>query len=1141
MSAPQRIMRVRRQYNRWVADQSLEDYALRFTGLSARRWSHARVANTAIGSISFLALEAIGGLITLQCGFFNAALAIAVVCALIFLTSLVVGYYAANYGLDIDLLTRGAGFGYLGSALSSLVYAIFTFIFFAIEASIMAVALERGFGMPLPVGYALSSIIIIPIVAYGITLISRLQLWTQPLWTALQLAPFLAIMWKAPDAFQQWSAFTGLSNETEVFSLPLFGYAASVVFSLMGQIGEQADFLRFMPVRDRSTFDWRWWSAMLVGGPGWILVGGAKMMAGSLLVVLALRQGLSPNQAAEPVDMYRVGFGYVFGSSQLALGATVAFVILSQIKINVTNAYAGSIAWSNFFSRLTHSHPGRVVWLVFNVAISLLISQLGVYHALGAILAVYSNLAVAWIGALVADLAINKPLGLSPAGIEFKRAYLPGTNPVGFGAMTLATVLAVVAFAGLLGPSAEALAGFIGLFTAFAATPALALLTGGRYYLARQPDPASPAPSRQTCCVCEYTFDQPDMAFCPAYDGPICSLCCTLDARCADRCKPSKGRAFQMDELLSASGQSETAVASRRWALNYATAFLSLAALVGCIVIFVNLQARVAHPEQVALIAAMSWSTFWALIICGAVAAWMIVLARNSRRLAQWESERQTTLLIEEIDAHRRTDAALQTTNAELTKAKEAAEAANLAKSRYVIGISHELRSPLNAVLGYAQILTNDRSIPAGRSNAIHVVRRSAEHMSGLVDGLLDISKIESGRFYLRREEVALHETLQELADMFRIQADTKGLAFNFAMDGNVPEVVYGDGRRLRQILINLLSNSIRYTQRGSVGVQAHYRNMFAEIEVADTGCGIDLYDQARIFEPFERAKPPNGVATPGTGLGLTITKMLVQIMGGEISLKSAPGEGSAFKVRLLLAEVTDPHRKPDPSRQVVGYEGARRTIVIADDDPAHCAIMAELLGGIGFSIIIAETGLQCLDLARESQPDVVLLDVSMPTMDGWEVAEALRTSVSPNSRIVMISGNAHEIDSHRDKVRHHDAAHIKPFVADSLLQTLGELLGLEWILATEGIVGTSKAGPANGVGVQRTTEILPSLRELDDLRRLGEIGYVRGIRQKLSDLASQSDDYAWLVEKLEPMSRNLDFQRYIAILSDLIERAKTP
>ena len=317
--------------------------------------------------------------------------------------------------------------------------------------------------------------------------------------------------------------------------------------------------------------------------------------------------------------------------------------------------------------------------------------------------------------------------------------------------------------------------------------------------------------------------------------------------------------------------------------------------------------------------------------------------ARDSRRLAQWESERQTALLIDEIEAHRDTDAALQATNAELKRAKEAAEAANLAKSRYVIGISHELRSPLNAVLGYAQILTNDRSIPARRMNAVNTVRRSAEHMSGLVDGLLDISKIELGRLYLRREEVALRDALLELADMFRIQANTKGLEFDCVIDANVPEVVYADGRRLRQILINLLSNAVKYTQHGRIQVHASYRSMFAEIKVTDTGCGIDLYDQSRIFEPFERAKQPRGMAAPGTGLGLTITKMLVRIMGGEISLKSATGEGSAFSVRLLLTEVTHPHAKPDTSRQIVGYHGSRRTIIVADDDPAHCAIMVEI------------------------------------------------------------------------------------------------------------------------------------------------------------------------------------------------------
>src|SRR5579863_621812 len=258
MSATQRIARVRRQYNQWVANQSLEDYALRFTGRVARRWSHFRVANTAIGSISFLALEAIGGLITLQYGFTNAVYAIAVVSTLIFLSSFAIAYYAASYGLDIDLLTRGAGFGYLGSALSSLVYAIFTFVFFAIEAAIMAIALEMGLGIPLQVGYALSSLIVIPLVAYGITLIGSLQLWTQPIWTVLQLSPFLALAIIAPDNFQNWISYPGVDGMKPGFNLVLFGAAASVMFSVMGQIGEQADFLRFMAPRDRSRIDWKW-------------------------------------------------------------------------------------------------------------------------------------------------------------------------------------------------------------------------------------------------------------------------------------------------------------------------------------------------------------------------------------------------------------------------------------------------------------------------------------------------------------------------------------------------------------------------------------------------------------------------------------------------------------------------------------------------------------------------------------------------------------------------------------------------------------------------------------------------------------------------------------------------------------------
>src|SRR6266566_4119586 len=457
----QRIDRVRRQYNQWVANQTLEDYALRFTAKSARRWSAARVANTALGAISFLALEAI------------------VVSVIIFVCGLPIAYHAAKCGIDIDLLTRGAGFGYIGSTITSLIYASFTFIFFAIEAVILATALELCFGIPRPVGYLVSAVVIIPLVTHGITLISRIQLWTQPLWIILHILPFAAIAYANPYSFSEWTKFAGEHGDpTGHLDLLLFGTAASVVFSLVAQIGEQVDFLRFLP-RDRRTSRTSWWIALLSAGPGWIILGALKLLAGSFLAYFALSHGVTTEHAAEPAHMYLEAFRYVLSQPDLALALTGTFVILSQLKINVTNAYAGSIAWSNFFSRLTHSHPGRVVWLVFNVVVALLLMEIGVYKALEQTLALYSNVAIAWVGALVSDLVVNKPLGLRPPHMEFKRAHLYDINPVGVGAMTIATIVSISAFYGLFGPTAKALSPFVALLVAFVTAPLIAYATDG--------------------------------------------------------------------------------------------------------------------------------------------------------------------------------------------------------------------------------------------------------------------------------------------------------------------------------------------------------------------------------------------------------------------------------------------------------------------------------------------------------------------------------------------------------------------------------------------------------------------------------------------------------------------------------------
>ena len=1119
MAGRQRIDRVRRQYNQWVANQTLEDYALRFTAKSARRWSAARVANTALGAISFLALEAIGGTITLNYGVTNATAAILVASVIIFCCGLPIAYHAAKCGIDIDLLTRGAGFGYIGSTVTSLIYASFTFIFFAIEAVILASALEMCFGIPRPVGYLISAVVIIPLVTYGITLISRFQLWTQPLWVVLHILPFAAIAYASPHSFAEWQQFPGEHGDPAGhLDLALFGTAAAVVFSLVAQIGEQVDFLRFLP-RDRRTSSRSWWIALLSAGPGWIVLGALKLLAGSFLAFFALSHGVSAERAAEPAHMYLEAFRYVLAQPDLALALTGTFVILSQIKINVTNAYAGSIAWSNFFSRLTHSHPGRVVWLVFNVVVALLLMEIGVYKALEQTLALYSNIAISWVGALVADLAINRPLGLRPPQMEFKRAHLYDINPVGVGAMTMATIVSISAFYGLFGPTGKALSTFVALGVALVTAPAIAYLTDGKYYLARKPKRSWQNIEQIQCCICEHHFEPEDTTSCPAYAGPICSLCCSLDARCHDLCKPHARAQAQVAAALSGMlPQSVLAKINSQFG-HYVGVFLTSAGLVALTLGMIYLETSAALPGFKGIISDVLWKVFFALSIIIGVVTWLFVLAQQSRRAAEAETRRQTQLLIQEIEAHKRTDAELQ-------RAKEVAESANLAKSRYVVGLSHELRSPLNAISGYAQLLEQDTSLAPKPRDQVRVVRRSADHLSGLIDGILDISKIEAGRLYLSRDEVRLSEFLDQLVGMFRLQAAAKGIDFVFKRPAVLPLVVYADEKRLRQILINLLSNAIKFTQEGSVQFVVHYRSPVAEFEVIDTGPGIQPDDLERIFAPFERGALGAAQPQTGTGLGLTISRLLAGVMGGDIKVESKVGLGSTFKVKILLSEVTNPTRHAPVKAPVAGYLGPRKTILITDDDPVHRDLLREVLTPLGFILLSAPDGPSCLALAQHCQPDLFILDISMPGMDGWTVAETLRSSGHHQARILMTSASALEAHGRPLAQPFHDSYLMKPIDIPRLLEAIRQLLKLDWSYQTDIPVAQPRWRPETGSR--------PPPRYVEELMGLGQIGYIRAIQLKLDEIGSAHPEHADFVAQMRTLIDRFDLDQYMATLKTL-------
>ena len=1129
--AVQRVVKVRRDYNTWVANETLEDYALRFTPRSYRKWSELRVANTAFGAASFLVLEAVGATLLVDYGFINAALAILATGLIIFLAGLPVSLFAARHGLDMDLLTRGAGFGYLGSTITSLIYASFTFIFFALEAAIMAYALELALGIPPAWGYLLCALVVIPLVTHGVTVISKLQTLTQPVWLTMLILPYVFLLVQDPHAFAGITGYGGASGEGDGFHIHLFGAAMAVGLALITQMGEQVDYLRFMPERTPENRR-RWLAGVLIGGPGWVLPGVIKMLGGMLLAYLAISHAVPEHRAVDPNQMYLVAYRYVFPTLGWAVAATAVFVIISQLKINVTNAYAGSLAWSNFFARLTHSHPGRVVWVVFNTLIALMLMELDLFQALGRVLGLYSNVAVAWMMTVVADLVINKPLGMSPPGIEFRRAYLYDINPVGVGAMGLASLLSIAAYVGLLGPALQPYAIFIALVAPLLVSPLIAWATGGRYYLARRAVAPATGSGLQTkaCCICGKDYEQEDLAQCPAYQDNICSLCCSLDARCHDLCKPQARLSVQWAALL------ERLLPAR--ARPYLDAGLGhYLLLMLAIVPFLGLLAGLLYYQEVLtlsqgevalkpLLQQAFVRTFAALLLVSGIVAWWLVLTHKSRQVAQEESNRQTQLLMQEIDSHRRTDELLQ-------KAKLLAEQANQAKSRYITAISHELRTPLNSILGYAQILDGDEAIPANRRQAVGVIRRSGDHLLSLIEGTLDIARIESGKLSLDLKPLDFPDFVQQIVAMFEFQARNKGLSFRYEPRGELPALVRADVRRLRQILINIIGNAVKFTTSGGVTCGLSYQREMAVFEIQDTGPGIPPEELEQIFEPFSRGSAAHVGATGGTGLGLTIARMLTDLMGGELTVESRPGRGCQFRVRLFLPQIrVIPGAPTLPPTQRIGYVGVRRRILIVDNEKTDRELLANVLEPLGFQLAQAASGQECLDLLSRFRPHLIFMDLAMPGMDGWETIRRIRLGGLSDAEIAIISANAFEKGTDNELGIRAEDFITKPVRMNELLDWIGEHLKLEWVAAESPL--PAPPAPANPARL-----LYPPENQLRALDELAELGYVRGLLNKLEEIEGLDPAHGEFVAVLRLLAGKFQFDAMREVLrKGLMEEA---
>lgn len=506
--------------------ETLEDYTLRFAPRSYRKWSPAVVGVSALGGIAYLADFSIGANIGIANGTGNALLGIGIFAIIIMITGFPLAYYAARYNIDLDLITRGSGFGYYGSVITNLVFASFTFIFFATEGSIMAQGLNLGLHIPLWLGYLLSTVLIFPLVVYGMNTLAKLQVWTTPLWLLLMVLPFAFLLIRHPDSIDSFFAYGGKDGAGVSLSGALL--AAGVCLSLIAQIAEQIDYLRFMPPKTPENAR-RWWGWMLLAGPGWVIFGAVKQVVGLFLAVYLIAnlpgaQDIANQPVHQFLEIYRD-----MVPSWLAMTLAVVLVVISQIKINVTNAYSGSLAWTNSFTRVTKTYPGRLVFLGVNLAIALILMEANMFDFLNDILGFYANCGIAWIVTVATDIAVNKYLlKLSPKQPEFRRGMLYNFNPVGLVGFGLSAVLSIMTFFGVFGAALKPYSPIVAVVIAFVATPLTAVLTKGKYYLRRGDDGieldmfdehGNPSGETLTCHVTGMDFERPDM-IASAVPGP---------------------------------------------------------------------------------------------------------------------------------------------------------------------------------------------------------------------------------------------------------------------------------------------------------------------------------------------------------------------------------------------------------------------------------------------------------------------------------------------------------------------------------------------------------------------------------------------------------------------------------------------
>ncbi len=452
-------------------------------------------------------------------------------------------------------------------------------------------------------------------------------------------------------------------------------------------------------------------------------------------------------------------------------------------------------------------------------------------------------------------------------------------------------------------------------------------------------------------------------------------------------------------------------------------------------------------------------------------------------------------------------------------KRAEALAELDRAKSQFLANMSHELRTPLNGILGYAQILKKGKTITDQQKNGLNIIHQCGEHLLNLINDVLDISKIEARKMELYPKNFHFPEFLEAIAEICRIRAEQKGIELIYETLTPIPKAVRADEKRLRQVLINLLGNAVKFTEQGYITFKVGYHQEKFRFQVEDTGIGIAKEKLEEIFLPFQQVGEKIR-ETEGTGLGLTISRQLAELMGGELKVESTLGKGSVFWLDLDLPEVEWTDVAHISENNIIGFKGLKRKILVVDDKWANRSVLVNMLEPLGFEVLEATDGLDGLNKAHQFQPDIILLDLVMPVMDGFEATRRLRMMPELEGVVVIaISASVFDFDHQQSREVGCDGFLPKPVREADLLEKVRVHLGLEWVYE-EVDSKVQLSSEYSGLSTQDSL-VVPPAQEVAILLDLAMRGDLKGIIQEATRLEELDKQWVPFATHLRQLAKS--------------------